>query len=506
LAAALLACGHACPRLQWFLTCYGIINGACAFLAYEKSPNFRPTFRFYDWRLSLVGAIQCFGMMVFCAPTWYYAVLACSVAGGIYFYVGRQVGLQASGRSQPGCVASVFCSKRGEATDSDDEEGGGMEGGEDESGRTDWRSGRRFLAARESLLHLKPGDMEFKYWRPFILFLARTSQEDGKYVPQDGMIHLAHQLMKRGKGLSIFAGVVEGAFEEKHAFAETALKELTLAMKERQIEGFPEMICAPTRYEGYKTLVAAKGLGSLRPNTVMLGWPADASSMSSEEEESYCELLSYVALAKKTLLICRSKSGFPASKPGMVGSGPNSGVDEIVAGTIDVWWIFDLFPSKGLMLLLPYLLQQHRVWRACKTRLFVVASPDTDLTALKKLLVSMVNAGGMTVEVEILCVDPEAAPRFAASTSLTALDDKFGLKGAGGIAPSEGAKAESGDMVSILQRYSGDSPLVVLTLPKMQQGQQAGDWIRAAEKLVASLKRVIFVQESGHERIEFVRE
>jgi len=32
-------------------------------------------------------------------------------------------------------------------------------------------------------------------------------------VPQDGMIHLVHQLMKRGKGLSIFAGVVEGTFE-----------------------------------------------------------------------------------------------------------------------------------------------------------------------------------------------------------------------------------------------------------------------------------------------------
>jgi hypothetical protein len=60
--------------------------------------------------------------------------------------------------------------------------------------------------------------MEFKYWRPFILFLAKTSMEDGQYVPQDGMIHLVHQLMKRGQGLSLFAGVIEGNFEVRVAY------------------------------------------------------------------------------------------------------------------------------------------------------------------------------------------------------------------------------------------------------------------------------------------------
>ena len=49
---------------MWFLTCYGIINGACAFLAYEESPTFRPTFKWFDWRLSLFGAVQCFAMMI----------------------------------------------------------------------------------------------------------------------------------------------------------------------------------------------------------------------------------------------------------------------------------------------------------------------------------------------------------------------------------------------------------------------------------------------------------
>lgn len=41
--------------------------------------------------MSLVGAVQCFAMMFYCAPNWYYAVLACCVSGGIYKYIERQV-------------------------------------------------------------------------------------------------------------------------------------------------------------------------------------------------------------------------------------------------------------------------------------------------------------------------------------------------------------------------------------------------------------------------------
>jgi hypothetical protein len=98
-------------------------------------------------------------------------------------------------------------------------------------------------------------------------------------VPQGGMIHLVQQLMKRGKGLAIIGGVVEGKFEEKHAFVEGSMLKMREAMHDRGIEGFAEVICAPSVYEGYKTMVTAKGLGSLRPNTVMLGFPSDVATM-----------------------------------------------------------------------------------------------------------------------------------------------------------------------------------------------------------------------------------
>jgi potassium/chloride transporter 4/5/6 len=483
---------------MWFLTCYGIINGACAFLAYEKIPSFRPTFKYYNWKLSLFGAFQCFGMMFYCAPTWYYAVLACSIAIGIYFYVQRQLGLQASGHKQPLCCGLI----KAPANDEDPEDAQNTDEG-------DWRSGHRFMAARESLLQLKPGDMDFKYWRPFILFLAKTSMEDGAYVPQGGMIHLIQQLMKRGKGLAIVGGVIEGTFEEKHELAETAMLKLHGALAERGIEGFPEIICAPSVYEGYKTLVTAKGLGSLRPNTVMLGWPTDVGKMKPEDEDSYASLCSYIATAKKTLLICKGSEMFPAAS-GQVGSGANAGVVEVMTGHIDVWWIFDLFPSNGLMLLLPYLLQKHKIWKKCHTRLFAVAAPTTDLGKLKKLLETMIASGGIVVKVEVMHMDPDEAPRFQSGTTVRRVSKSQLLDV--NIPPQEGVEVEhqedggsasGGGITALLAKKSANSPLVVLTLPKQRKNQSAGAWLKSTEGLVAPLKRCIFVQESGHERIQF---
>jgi hypothetical protein len=109
--------------------------------------------------------------------------------------------------------------------------------------------------------------------------------------------------------------------QDKHALCDAALGQLRRAMHSRGIDGFPDMICAPSTYQGYRTLVTTKGLGSLRPNTVMLGWHASTAGVGYDNpilEDEYCALLRCVALAKKTLLICKGGAGFPASNPGAV--------------------------------------------------------------------------------------------------------------------------------------------------------------------------------------------
>jgi hypothetical protein len=88
-------------------------------------------------------------------------------------------------------------------------------------------------------------------------------------------------------------------------------------MDEKHIEGFPEIVCAPSVTDGMTFLVNAKGLGVLRPNTVragaaavkeltlapqvMLGWPT--ARLSDREANDFTFLTEHIALSKKTLLV-----------------------------------------------------------------------------------------------------------------------------------------------------------------------------------------------------------
>ena len=85
-----------------------------------------------------------------------------------------------------------------------------------------------------------------------------------------------------------------------------------------------------------------------------------------------------MSLSGKTLVACKGAVAFPDDSQQM-------------EGHIDVWWVFDLFPAKGLLLLIPFLLQQSATWSKTKLRLFAVATPDTNIEELQTLLAKVVG-------------------------------------------------------------------------------------------------------------------
>lgn len=44
--------------------------------------------------------------------------------------------------------------------------------------------------------------------------------------------------------------------------------------------------------------------------------------------------------------------------------------EDRMKGNIDVWWVVH---DGGLLMLLPFLLRQHKVWKHCNLRIFTVA-------------------------------------------------------------------------------------------------------------------------------------
>ena len=164
-------------------------------------------------------------MLLMLVSSWFYALIAMVVATVIYYYI------QYNGAEK------------------------------------EWGDGLRGLslqAAKFSLLRLEQGDktINTKNWRPQVLVLAKMT--DHSFRPLDrGLITLAGQL-KGGKGLTIVGSVLHGAYNERAADAARAQVALKTHMAEVKVEGFAQVLMAPTTDTGIDFLIQGSGLGVLR--------------------------------------------------------------------------------------------------------------------------------------------------------------------------------------------------------------------------------------------------
>ena len=357
LCATLSACAAGMGSLNavapfitlFFLTCYAIINGACAYLAYEKAPSFRPSFRYFDWRLSFFGVLLCVTMMFIAAPEVHgvpiYAVAVLVVACLLYKYIETQAAHLDNARD----AEIEELAEVGEELEEGASGGGG--GGK----KSDFRAGVRFKQAKNAMLALEAGDLQFKYWRPFVLFFCKLDPVADDYVPQAGMINLIAQLMKHGKGLALVNGVLvsdQGITVETVSRADRARRHLRAFLADREVKGFADVVIAPSAVHGQRLLLQAKGVGFFRPNTIFLGWPAPNAD---RDAPGFTEIVEDAATFGKTVIVCKGAIDFPSK-----------GAPLATRGRIDVWWVFDLFPAGGLLLLLPSLLKKPRYsdWKA----------------------------------------------------------------------------------------------------------------------------------------------
>jgi len=98
-------------------------------------------------------------------------------------------------------------------------------------------------------------------------------------------------------------------------------------------------------------------------------------------------------------MLCKGSRDFPDNS-------------ERLSGYLDVWWVFDILPARGMLLIIPYLLQQSKVWRGTTLRLFVVTGYGEDVSVLTKTLQDMLAAAGLVATVHVIQMDAKDAPRY----------------------------------------------------------------------------------------------
>uniref|UniRef100_A0A8C5H7W4 Solute carrier family 12 member 7-like n=1 Tax=Gouania willdenowi TaxID=441366 RepID=A0A8C5H7W4_GOUWI len=326
---------------MFFLMCYLFVNLACAVQTLLRTPNWRPRFKFYHWALSFLGMSLCLALMFI--SSWYYAIVAMAIASCIYKYI------------------------------------------EYRGAEKEWGDGIRGLslnAARYALIRLEEAPPHTKNWRPQLLVLLNLDSDQGVKHPR--LLSLTTQL-KAGKGLTIVANVLEGTYLTKDTDSKKAEQS---AMSAERTKGFCHVVVSSNLRDGVSHLIQSAGLGGMKHNTVLMAWPGTwKQSNDPQSWKNFIETIRETTAAHQALLVAKNVDSFPNNQ------------DRLGEGTIDVWWVVH---DGGMLMLLPFLLRQHKVWKKCKMRIFTVAQMDDNSIQMKKDLQMFLYHLRLDAEVEVV--------------------------------------------------------------------------------------------------------
>jgi len=310
---------------MFFLISYGLLNYATFFESRSASPSFRPRFKWFDSRLSLLGFLACLGVMLAINITA--GMVAISLLFAVYQYLKRT------------------------------------------AGPARWADSRRsyhLQRVRENLLAAAAETEHPRDWRPHVAAFSNDSHR------RKQLLTFASWIEGRS-GLITAVRVLEGTGLKMLKARKEAEAELKKDIVENGLNAFPLVVVAPDLGVAVHTLIQSLGIGPIRVNTLLLNWleklPQKVLGLSQLRYSRYIRTAfrlgcNIVVLDTKTEAWDRL-AGIPGHER-----------------RVDVWW-GDSATSR-LMILLAYLVKRNPDWEAATIRVLTLAGssakdgPDHD--------------------------------------------------------------------------------------------------------------------------------
>lgn len=293
---------------MFFLISYGLINFATYFEASADSPSFRPTFRWFNKHISLLGGLLCLGAMM--AINIGAGVIALAILVAIYYYL-RNTGMRS--RWADG-----------------------------------WRSFHLFRV-REHLLLANQSPEHPRDWRPNILLFPIC-------YPGSTLLYRFASLLEVQSGFTSVVKIVQGSGMQLQRAQQQEQAFLQEELQQQELQAFPLVLAAPSIKVGIHTLIQAHGIGPLRANTILLPWLVKGSDEHEKSGYSYTQHLRVAHKLQCNLLIL--------SEPKVETQITLINED---SKRIDIWWSGG--NSSHLALLLGYLLLRNEAWEGAELRL-----------------------------------------------------------------------------------------------------------------------------------------
>ena len=303
---------------MFFLTTYGTVNLVAGLERWVANPSYRPTFRVH-WLPSILGAAGC--LLVMFLLNAIATLLAIASCLGLYwFLMHRQY-------------------------------------------RTAWgdvRSGFWFAVTRLGLLKFSSSRLHLRNWRPIMLVLV------GNPRSRLAMVEFATRLEAR-RGLVFLAQIVVGDWQKLLPQQADWQQALGKFIQDNRLSAVAKTVLADDLEHGVSTLLQVAGVGSLEPNTVLIGWSDDVLRRAV-----FVRTVHRILELKRNLLVFE-EAKLPAAP---------------LERRIDVWWRAK--ENGSLMLTLAHLIQDAPRYRNHPIRVLRIIEDEAGRTqteaAMRQLL------------------------------------------------------------------------------------------------------------------------
>ncbi|XP_037776593.1 solute carrier family 12 member 2-like [Penaeus monodon] len=228
---------------NFFLAAYALINFSTFHASLQRIPGWRPTFKYYNLWLSLLGGVMCTAIMFLIQ--WWTGLLTVAIIIILYLVVAHR---------KP---------------------------------EVNWGSSTQaqtYTLALNSVASLGQVEEHVKTYRPQILVLC------GAPSARPPLLHFANSITKNMSLLIAGHCLRE---QQPHRVRTRLTAEATKWLVRGKIRAFYTLADGPSQEQAARNLMCNVGLGKLRPNTVLMGYKANWQTCPQEELQSYFKTIHY---------------------------------------------------------------------------------------------------------------------------------------------------------------------------------------------------------------------
>ncbi|XP_031332730.1 bumetanide-sensitive sodium-(potassium)-chloride cotransporter [Photinus pyralis] len=494
---------------NFFLAAYTLINFSTFHASLAKPVGWRPTFKYYNMWLSLLGSILC--VVVMFLISWWTALITFSALLALYLIVSIR---------KP---------------------------------EVNWGSttqAQTYKNALQAVYQLNAVEEHVKNYRPQILVLS------GMPSARPALVDFSYLLTKN---LSLLiCGHINSSWLHQRIRNVLSFKARAW-LKASKIKGFYMQIDGASFEEGATALLKACGIGKLKPNILLMGHKSDWQTCSRQDLDEYFNVLHNAFDLHMGVGILRMKQGFSSDKNSKleeetnntqtkynsieslrhnqsysqlsqascssasnlsvlatpvlrkkervsttpaanekennknytedsfgnqskdntletihnIGNGLQFQKRQKRGATIDVWWLYD---DGGLTLLLPYIINTRRSWNSCRLRVFTLANKHDELECEHRNMASMLAK--FRIDYSDLKIVPNITSKAKDSTQQLFKSLIYDYKNREDFTESQEAHIPESELLAmqektnrhlrlreLLLEHSTEASLVVMTLP-----------------------------------------